>query len=97
MLQLYSYPSGSNSQCIIRFIGTYVQELHKNQIKNDEPQLYTCTIKYGKERAKYILVVEQGEAECPYCALLHAEGTHDSSPTPCDGRPPILHGLHENI
>ena len=50
-----------------------------------------------KKEAKYILVAEQGEAECPYCALLHAEGTHDSSPTPCDGRPPILHGLHENI
>ena len=43
-----------------------------------------------KKEAKYILVVEHGEAECPYCALLHAEGTHDSSPTPCDGRPPIM-------
>ena len=72
----------------IQFIGTYVQELHKNQIKNDEPQLYTCTIKDGKERCEYILVAEQGEAECPYCALLHAEGTHDSSQTPCDGRLP---------
>jgi hypothetical protein len=28
-----------------------------------------------KKEAKYILVAEQGEAECPYCALLHAEGT----------------------
>ena len=52
MLQLYSYPSGSNNQGIIRYIGTYVQELHKNQIKNDEPQLYTCTIKDGKEIGK---------------------------------------------
>ena len=50
-----------------------------------------------KKEAKYILVAEQGEAKFPYCALLHAEGTHDSSPTPCDGRPPIIHGLHENI
>ena len=54
-------------------------------------------LKTVKEEAKYILVAEQGEAEWPYCALLDAEGTHDSSPTPCDGRPPILHGLHENI
>ena len=54
-------------------------------------------LKTVKKEAKYILVAEQGEAECPYCALLHAEGTHDSSPTPCDGRPPTLHGLHENI
>ena len=54
-------------------------------------------LKTVKKEAKYILVAEQGETECPYCALLHAEGTHDSSPTPCDGRPPILHGLHENI
>ena len=50
-----------------------------------------------KKEATDIPVAEQGEVECPYCALLHAEGTHDSSPTPCDGRPPILHGLHENI
>ena len=54
-------------------------------------------LKTVKKEAKYILVAEQGEAKCPYCALLHAEGTHDSSPTPCDGRPPILHGLQENI
>ena len=54
-------------------------------------------LKMVKKDAKYILVAEQGEAECPYCALLHVEGTHDSSPTPCDGRPPILHGLYENI
>ena len=54
-------------------------------------------LKTVKKEAKYILVAEQGEAECPYCALLHAEGTHDSSPTPCDGRPLILHGVHENI
>ena len=54
-------------------------------------------LKTVKKEAKDILVVEQGEAEWPYCALLDAEGTHDSSPTPCDGRPPILHGLHENI
>ena len=52
MLQLYSYQSGINNQCIIPFIGTYVQELHKNQIKNDEPELYTCTIKDGKERGE---------------------------------------------
>ena len=54
-------------------------------------------LKMVKKEVKYILVAEQGEVECPYSALPHAEGTHDSSPTPCDGRPPILHGLHENI
>ena len=43
-----------------------------------------------KKEATDILVAEQGEAECPYCALLDAEGTHNSSPTPCDGRPPIM-------
>ena len=43
-----------------------------------------------KKEARDILVDEQGEAEWPYCALLDAEGTHDSSPTPCDGRPPIM-------
>ena len=43
-----------------------------------------------KKEATYILVAEQGDAEWPYCALLDAEGTHDSSPTPCDGRPPIM-------
>ena len=32
-------------------------------------------LKTIKKEAKYILVAEQGEAECPYCALLHAEGT----------------------
>ena len=37
-----------------------------------------------------ILVAEQGEAEWPYCALLDVEGTHDSSPTPCDGGTPIM-------
>ena len=42
-----------------------------------------------KKEATNILVAEQGEAEWPYCALLDGEGTHDSSPTPCDGRPPI--------
>ena len=42
------------------------------------------------KEATYILVVEQGEAEWPYYALLDAEGTHDSSPTPCDGQPPIM-------
>ena len=50
-----------------------------------------------KKEATDILVGEQGEAKCPYYAFLHAEGTHDSSPPPCDGRLPILHGLHENI
>ena len=54
-------------------------------------------LKTVKKEAKDILVAEQGEAECPYCALLHAEGTHDSSPTPCDGRQPILHCLHDDI
>ena len=54
-------------------------------------------LKMIKKEAKYILVAEQGEAECPYCALLHAEGTHDSSPAPCDGQPSILHYLRENI
>ena len=43
-----------------------------------------------KKEATDISVAEQGEAEWPYCALLDAEGTHDSSPTPCDGRPPIM-------
>ena len=47
-------------------------------------------LKTVKKVAKYILVAEQGEAEWPYCALLDAEGMHDSSPTPCDGRPPIM-------
>jgi hypothetical protein len=42
------------------------------------------------KEATNILVAEQGEAEWPYCALLDVEGTHDSSPTPCDGRPPIM-------
>ena len=50
-----------------------------------------------KKEATYIPVAKQGEAERPYCAILHAEGTHNSSPTPCDGRPPTLHGLHGNI
>ena len=50
-----------------------------------------------KKVATDIPLAEQGSAEWPYCALLDAEGTHDSSPTPCDGLPPILHGLHENI
>ena len=47
-------------------------------------------LKVVKKEARDILVAEQGEAECPYCALLDAEGTHDSSPTPCDGRPQIM-------
>ena len=54
-------------------------------------------LKMIEKEAKYILVAKQGEAECLYCAPLHAEGTHDSRPNPCDGRQPILHGLHENI
>ena len=37
-----------------------------------------------------IPIAEQGEAEWPYCALLDAQGMQDSSPTPCDGRPPIM-------
>ena len=47
-------------------------------------------LKMVKKEARDILVPEQGEAEWPYCALLDVEGTHDSSPTPCDGRPPIM-------
>ena len=47
-------------------------------------------LKKVKREAKYILVAEQGEAEWPYCALLGAEGMQDSSPAPCDGRPPIM-------
>jgi len=43
-----------------------------------------------KKEATDILVADEGEAEWPYSALLDAEGTHDSSPTPCDGRPPIM-------
>ena len=51
-----------------------------------------------KKEATDIPVAEQGEAaEWPYCAPLDAEGMQDSSRTPCDDRPPILHGLHENI
>ena len=34
-------------------------------------------LKTIKKEAKYVMVVEQDEMECPYCALLHAEGTHD--------------------
>ena len=48
-------------------------------------------IQMVKKEVSDILVTEQGEAEWPYCALLDAEGTHDdSSPTPCDGHPPIM-------
>ena len=47
-------------------------------------------LKTVKKEAKDILVAEQGEAEWPYYALLDAEGMQDSSPTPCDGRPPIM-------
>ena len=43
-----------------------------------------------KKEATDIPVAKQGEAEWPYCVLLDAEGMHDSSPTPCDGRPPIM-------
>ena len=44
-----------------------------------------------KKEATDIPVAEQGEAEWPYCALLDVEGMQDSSPTPCDGRPPIMY------
>ena len=43
-----------------------------------------------KKEARDIMFVEQGEVEWPYCALLDAEGMHDSSPTPCNNRPPIM-------
>ena len=43
-----------------------------------------------KKEATFIPVAKQGEAEWPYCALLDAEGMQDSSPTPCDGQPPIM-------
>ena len=43
-----------------------------------------------KKEATDIPVAEQGEAEWPYYALLDVEGMQDSSPTPCDGRPPIM-------
>ena len=43
-----------------------------------------------KKEATDIPVAEQGEAEWPYCALLDAEGMHDSSTTPCNGRPLIM-------
>ena len=43
-----------------------------------------------KKEATDIPVVEQGEVEWPYCALLDVEGMQDSSPTTCDGRPPIM-------
>ena len=43
-----------------------------------------------KKEAIDIPVAEEGEAEWPYWALLDAEAMHDSSPTPCDGWPPIM-------
>ena len=43
-----------------------------------------------KKQATNIPVAGQGEEEWPYCAPLDTEGMHDSSPTPCDGRPPIM-------
>ena len=43
-----------------------------------------------KKEATDIPVAEQGEAEWPFFALLDAKGMQDSSPTPCDGRPPIM-------
>ena len=43
-----------------------------------------------KKEATNIPVAEQAEAEWPYCARIDAEGTHDSTPTHCDGRPPII-------
>ena len=43
-----------------------------------------------KKEVTDIPVAEQGEAEWPYCALLDPEGMQDYSPTPCDGRPPIM-------
>ena len=57
----------------------------------------TVVLKTIKREAKDILVAGEGEAECPYCALLHAYGVHDSRPTPCDGCPSILHCLHYNF
>ena len=47
-------------------------------------------LKIVKKEARDILVAEQGGAKWPYCALLDVEGTHDSSPTPWDGRPSII-------
>ena len=47
-------------------------------------------LKMLKKEARDILVAKQGEAEWPYCVLLDAEGKHDSSPAPCDGRKPIM-------
>ena len=43
-----------------------------------------------KKEATNISLAEQGEAEWPYCSLLETEGMQDSSPTPCDGWPPIM-------
>ena len=43
-----------------------------------------------KKEATNTPVAEQGEAKWPCCALLDAEGMQDSSPTPCDRRPPIM-------
>ena len=43
-----------------------------------------------KKEETDVPVAEQGEAEWPYYALLDVEGMQDSSPTPCDGRPPIM-------
>ena len=68
------------NECIIRFTCTYTQELHKHQfskkgklqkgqIKNDGS---TVVLKTVKREPKDILYAGEGEAECPYCALLHA-------------------------
>ena len=35
-------------------------------------------LKSIKKEEKYILIAEQGEAECPYCALLHVDGLHEN-------------------
>ena len=43
-----------------------------------------------KKEATDIPIAKQGEAEWPYYALLDAEGMQSSSPTPCDGRAPIM-------
>ena len=50
-----------------------------------------------KKEATNILVAEQGEAEWPYCSLLDAQGMQDSSPTPCDGRPPTLQKKYTSV
>ena len=68
--------------------------MFKNYISTKERMMYQGSIlvllQMVKKEATDIPVVEQGEAEWPYCALLDVEGMPNSSPTPSDGRLPIM-------